>query len=206
MRAVLNSLARVKNLSAAARCLAFLLLLAPCAAAQEPGAPPPPQEPGVHPEGGGRGGSLMRHLNLTPEQRRRLREIRSQGEPEARGLARRVRLARRALDEAIYADASDEALVEQRVRELSDAQAALLRLRALTELKVGRILTPEQLQAFRELRRRAQHRQNFQGGPRHSGRGAPFGAPERGPRDGYGPEPPSDTRPSDPPLPRRRRP
>ena len=40
---------------------------------------------------------LTRRLNLTPEQRERLREIRVQSEAEARELTRRVRLARRAL-------------------------------------------------------------------------------------------------------------
>lgn len=203
MRAVLNSLARVKNLSAAARSLVFLFVLAPCAAAQEPETPTTPQAPGVQPEAHGRGGNLMRRLNLTPEQRQRLREIRSQSEPEARELARRVRQARRALDEAIYGGASDEALVEQRARELSEAQSALLRLRALTELKVRQVLTPEQLQTFRELRRRAQRRQNFRRGARESGRGAPFGAPARSPRQGYGLETPLAPRSSDQPPPRR---
>ena len=101
-------------------------------------------------------------LNLTPEQQRQLREIRVQGEPETRELTRRVRLARRALDEAIYSDAVEDALVEQRTRELAAAQAALMRLRATTELKVRRVLTVEQLQTFRELRRQAARRQLLQ--------------------------------------------
>src|SRR3712207_8417635 len=50
----------------------------------------------------------------------------------------------RSLDESIYSDALDESLVEQRAREVSEAHAALVRLRAQTELRVRRVLTPEQ--------------------------------------------------------------
>ena len=156
MRTDVRTNATLKCLAAAAFGLA-LLLLPQRAAAQAEDARPGRQGPAARPAA--RGGNLMRRLNLSPEQRLRLREIRRQGEPETRELARRVRLARRALDEAVYADAADEALVEQRARELAAAQAALIRLRASTELKVRGVLTPEQLRAFRELRRQAQQQQ-----------------------------------------------
>ena len=106
--------------------------------------------------------NLMQRLNLTREQRQHLREIRQQSEPELRDLARRLRLARRALDEAVYADAADEALVEQRSRELAVLQNLLTHTRAVTEMKVRRVLTDEQLRRFRDLRRQAQRRQMLQ--------------------------------------------
>lgn len=128
------------------------------ARAQEPAA-----EEEVGAARGGRAGranvNLLMRLNLTPEQFRQLREIRRQSEPELRALGRRLHLARRALDEAVYADAVAEANVEERAREVAAAQAALVRLRALTELRVRRVLTPEQLQSFRELRQQARQRQ-----------------------------------------------
>ena len=102
--------------------------------------------------------NLFARLNLTPEQLTQLREIRRESEVEARNLGRRLRLARRALDEAIYADALDERAIEERARELSAAQSALVRLRTQTELRVRRVLTPEQLQTFRQLRQRARRR------------------------------------------------
>jgi len=120
-----------------------------------------------------RAANLVQRLNLTPEQQRQLREIRVQGEPETRELARRVRLARRALDEAIYSDAVEDSLVERRTRELAAAQSALMRLRAATELKVRRVLTAEQLQAFRELRRQAARRQLLQRRLRNAGQQPP---------------------------------
>lgn len=103
----------------------------------------------------------LRALNLTPEQVARVREIRRQAEREGRAVTRRLAEARSALDEAIYAEASDERLIEQRARELSAAQAEATRLRALTELKVRRVLTDEQLKTFRDLRRDAQTRQSL---------------------------------------------
>jgi Spy/CpxP family protein refolding chaperone len=158
MRANLKIFARAKTLAAAGFVLVVALhVLGPSARAQV--AAQRQTQPGARQAARPRDGKLVRRLNLTPAQRLQLREIRSQREPEARELARRVRLARRALDEAIYADAAEDALVEQRARELASAQAALVRLRAATELKVRRVLTAEQLQTFRELRRQAQQEQ-----------------------------------------------
>ena len=106
--------------------------------------------------------NLLMRLNLTPEQLTRLREIRRESEQQLRAFTRRLNAARRALDEAIYADEANDALVEDRARELSQAQAALVRLRAQTELRVRRVLTAEQLQSFRDLRQRARLRQRAQ--------------------------------------------
>ena len=139
------------------------LLLCPLgvtAGAQEQDEPEARQQ--AAPQRPARAANLMQRLNLTREQRLRLREIRDQSAAEVRLHMRRMRLARRALDEAIYADAVDDALIEQRSRELSAAQTALVRLRAATELKVRRILTDEQLRLFRNLRQQAQRRQQLQ--------------------------------------------
>lgn len=151
-----------KGLTTAAFGLALALFaLCPTARAQDAAQQPSAQRqtqpvPGARRAARPRAGNLMRQLNLSRAQRIQLREIRRRREPEARELVRRVRLARRALDEAIYADAAEDSLVEQRAGELAAAQAALVRLRAATELKVRRLLTAEQLRAFRELRLRAQ--------------------------------------------------
>lgn len=96
--------------------------------------------------------SLLGQLNLSPEQVAQMRAIQSEQVPQAKALNQRLNQARRALDEAIYSDAVDETLIEQRARDVAEAQAALVRLRAQTELRVRRVLTPEQLQTFRRLR------------------------------------------------------
>ena len=127
--------------------IALLLICAPHALAQN--AARQPSEEAAAADGAA---SLLSQLNLSAAQVERMREIREQSVPQAKELTRRLNQARRALDESIYADAPDEALVEQRAREVTEAQAALVRLRAQTELRVRRVLTPEQLQTFRDLR------------------------------------------------------
>jgi hypothetical protein len=66
-----------------------------------------------------------------------------------------MRQAQLALDQAIYSDNADEAVIEQRVHELAAAQAEVTRMRALTELNIRRVLTPEQLNTLRSLRQQA---------------------------------------------------
>ena len=104
-------------------------------------------------------GGLLRALNLTPEQRAQINAIRREIEPQGRLLGMRLRRARRALDEAIYADNPDDGVIEERVRELGAAQSAVSRMRAFTELKIRRVLSPEQLDAFRQLQRETRPRQ-----------------------------------------------
>lgn len=102
-------------------------------------------------------------LNLTQDQMTKIRAIRQQNVTEAQAIRRRVRQAQRALDQAIYSDNAGEAEIEQRTRELVEAQATEVRMRALTELSIRRVLTPEQLNTFRRIR---QDRMNAQRGRR----------------------------------------
>ena len=149
--------------NAAGLLLTLLLFPAAARAQVQDARPDEPQEGLARPQRPRRdGANLLMRLNLTPEQLTRLREIRRESEQQARAFSRRVNAARRALDEAIYADEVNETLVEDRARELSQAQAALVRLRAQTELRVRRVLTAEQLQSFRDLRQRARLRQRRQ--------------------------------------------
>lgn len=156
---------------------ALLLYAAPEARAQGDDGPGSRQE---GPPRGGKGhrghesSEMLRRLNLSPEQVAQIREIRRQSEPAGDELARRISAARRALDEVIYADVLDESLIEARVRELAEAQAAMVRLRAATETKVRRVLTPEQLQVFRDVRQKARGRM---GGKRKFGRERRGGPP-----------------------------
>jgi len=141
----------------------------------------PSQTPGAQPEIDARRGNaplrLLRVLNLTPEQRAQIGAIRRETEPQGRLLGVRLRQARRALDEAIYSDNPDDGIIEERVREVSAAQAAVMRLRTLTELKIRRVLSPEQLYAFRQLQRQSRTRQRMnQTSPQGN---FPEGAPER---------------------------
>lgn len=98
---------------------------------------------------------VITRLNLTADQIERIKAIREQNKEERQAIALHVRQAQRALEQAIYFDNADEATVEQRSRELAAAQAEATRMRALTELNIRRVLTPEQLNTLRSLRQQA---------------------------------------------------
>ena len=92
-------------------------------------------------------------LGLTPDQIARIQMIRQQNRAERQSARQRLNQAQRALDEAIYSDDANEDVIEQRAREVAEAQAADVRLRAMTELSIRRVLTPQQLDIFRTIRR-----------------------------------------------------
>ncbi len=106
--------------------------------------------------------NLLLQLNLKPEQIEQMKEIRRQSAHEVQTLTQRRRQARRALDEALYSNALDDATIDQRTRELAESQAALVRLEAQTQLRIRRVLTPDQLQMFRDLRKEAQRNQRIE--------------------------------------------
>lgn len=96
--------------------------------------------------------NLVQELNLTPDQQAQIRALKEEHDQPIREALKRRNRAQRSLQEAIYADNADEATIGARSRELSEAQADLARLRTTVELRIRRILTPEQLQRFREIR------------------------------------------------------
>jgi Spy/CpxP family protein refolding chaperone len=94
-------------------------------------------------------------LNLSPEQREKIRTIREQTRTERAAINQRIRETNLALENALDADNPDEAVVEQRMRDVAAAQAASMRMRILTEVKIRRVLTVEQLGILRTLRQQA---------------------------------------------------
>jgi Spy/CpxP family protein refolding chaperone len=154
------------RLSAAIAPVLFILLLAAAssqALAQNPGDAPPPGDQAP----ANQGENLGKLLGLTPDQMEKIRAIRQENAGEGQAIRRRVRQAQRALDQAIYSDNTDEAGIERLARELSDAQAAEVRMRAMTELKIRRVLTAEQLTTFRRIRQerlRAQMERRLENG------------------------------------------
>ena len=112
---------------------------------QQPAAQPEPQQ----------GGDLIRQLNLTPEQREQIRAIRSDKQVERALINQQLRQTNRALQEALEADVPDEAVVEQRVREVAAAQASVMRMRIMTEIRIRRVLTAEQRTLLKSLQQEA---------------------------------------------------
>lgn len=115
---------------------------------QQQPASPVPQQPRF-------GGDPIRELNLTPQQREQIRTIRQQNQTERAAINERVRETNRALEAVLDSDNPDEAAVEERMREAAAAQAAAMRMRILTEVRIRRVLTPEQRNLLRALRQQA---------------------------------------------------
>lgn len=109
----------------------------------------------------------LRPLNLTPEQVQKIREINLSVKDQRQAAGLKVRQANRALAEAVESPTPNQALIEQRSRELADAQAGIIRLRSLVEARVlQEVLTPEQRIRLREMRRnQAMRRQGNQQNP-----------------------------------------
>jgi protein CpxP len=119
-------------------------------APQQPSAPETQQV-----NGGGGAGDLIRQLNLTPEQREQIRSIREHNREERAAITAHVVDSNRLLEEALNSDNPDESVVEQRVRDVAAAQAAAMRLRILTEVRIRRVLTVEQRNILRSLQKEA---------------------------------------------------
>ncbi|HEU4477896.1 MAG TPA: Spy/CpxP family protein refolding chaperone, partial [Pyrinomonadaceae bacterium] len=103
------------------------------------------------------GGDPIRDLNLSPEQRERIRAIREETRGERAAINQRLRETNWALEEVLDSDNPSEAVVEKHLRDVAEAQAASLRMRIATEMKVRRVLTPDQLTTLRTLRQNARN-------------------------------------------------
>ena len=94
----------------------------------------------------------IEQLRLTPDQRQRIRMILEENKAERQMINRKVREANVALDQSLDAEPIDDSVIQQRVNDLAAAQAAQLRMRIETELRIRRELRPEQLAVLRQLR------------------------------------------------------
>jgi Spy/CpxP family protein refolding chaperone len=141
-------------------CALALLCFSTLLASAQESSPAPSSE--VEQNAGNQNGDLIRTLGLTPEQLIKIRTIREQHKQERQLATERLRNAQKALDAAIYSDETSEAVVEENARELAAAQTAVIRLRAMTEFNIRRVLTPEQLGTLRELRLRQAERRRLE--------------------------------------------
>ncbi len=98
--------------------------------------------------------NLLRELGLSREQIRQIRRINAERKPLEMEAAKRFQAAKADLDAAIYAENVNDDEVQIRLKAFQTAQAELFRLRFTNELAVRKLLTPEQLIAFRQLRQR----------------------------------------------------
>lgn len=118
-----------------------------------------PREPAPRP-------NLLRELGLSPDQIEALRKLNQERKPVEEAARKRFQDATRGLNLAIYSDEVDEPAYRASLLEYQSAQAELARIKFSNELAVRRLLTPEQLMKFREIRRRfAEARERLQDRP-----------------------------------------
>ncbi|HEY6046978.1 MAG TPA: Spy/CpxP family protein refolding chaperone [Pyrinomonadaceae bacterium] len=115
-----------------------------------------PQQTGDPSQQNAQVNQLLGPLNLTQDQVRRIRMINAELKDERQAANFRLRMAQRALGEAIQSSTPDETLIAQRSKEVADAQANTIRLRSVTEARILQVLTPEQRMKLREMRARNQ--------------------------------------------------
>jgi Spy/CpxP family protein refolding chaperone len=136
--------------------------------------------------------NFLRGLGLSNEQIQQIRQINIDRRPLMEEAQTQFREANKLLDAAIYADQVNENDVEMRLKDVQKAQAEISRIRFMTELALRRVLTPEQLVRFRELRQRFEQ-------ARHNDFGGRHGMGGNGPLRGRGSDSskPAGTMPSD---------
>lgn len=116
--------------------------------------------------------NVLPQLGLTEEQIQQISRVNAEKRPLMYAAQKRFREANRALDEVIYADQVNESDFQARLKDLQLAQAEVAKLRFMNELAVRRILSPEQLIHFREIRQKfekarkdIENRRRFSGDP-----------------------------------------
>jgi Spy/CpxP family protein refolding chaperone len=118
------------------------------------------QTPGDNPNQADRPFKIFEELGLTREQIQQIRRINQERKPVMQQAQRNWRQANRALDLAIYADDSTDDQLKELVKTAQIAQSELLKERTLTEYLIRKVLTPEQLVKFRDLREQIRQRIN----------------------------------------------
>ena len=148
-------------------CIAAILFFVVTANSQDPLQPAVPKQPLVAGQPNQERPNLLGELGLSPDQVQQLRRMNADRKPLIDAANKRLREANRSLDQAIYGDSVDPAEFQIRLKEFQDAQAEVARIRFESELNVRRILTPDQLVRFREVRRRfAEARKELKQGDR----------------------------------------
>ncbi len=142
---------------------------------------PPPEDTPNDERPDGRRPTLLAELGLSPDQVQQIRRINQGRRPAMMEAQRRLREANRDLDIAIYGNGVSDADFQSRLKDFQSAQGEVARLRFESELSVRKVLTPEQLIRFRELRRRFAEARKGNDRERRMQRGQPRPPMQEGP-------------------------
>lgn len=105
--------------------------------------------------------NLGRILGLSQEQVAAMRKLNAENKAVEMEARKKFQEAGRELNRAIYADTVDEEAVKARLADYQAAQAELARIKFTSELAVRKILTPEQLVKFRDIRREFNEKREY---------------------------------------------
>lgn len=147
--------------------LAIALLGSGLVVLAQDGPPPHPEQGDMRPRD--ERPNFLAELGLSQEQIQQFRKLGAEHRPLMQAAQQRLREANQDLDLAIYADTVSEEVVRAKLKALQEAQAEVNRLRFTNEFAIRKILTPDQLVQFREIRRRfaeVRDRQNRPNGGR----------------------------------------
>ena len=124
--------------------------------------------------------NLLRELGLSREQMQAIRRLNAERKIQMQEAQQMLGEARRNLDLAIYADNVNESEVKARLQDFQTAQAEVATIRSTTEFEIRKILTPEQVARFRQLRREfAEKREVLPNRPRNRRQNPPNNQPNR---------------------------
>lgn len=116
----------------------------------------PQEQDGPSPERPANRMDILRELGLSQDQIRQMRLINRDIRAKRQAARLRVAEATKSLDQAIYADTVDEAVVAERLSDLQNAQAEIVKVNFENEFAMRKILTSEQLVRFLDIRRNFQ--------------------------------------------------
>jgi Spy/CpxP family protein refolding chaperone len=102
--------------------------------------------------------NLLRELGLSREQLQSIRRLNAERKFQKQEAQRNLAEARQNLDAAIYADNVSDSEIQARLKDFQTAQAEAANIRVTTELEIRKLLTPEQVIKFRQLRENFQNR------------------------------------------------
>ncbi len=105
--------------------------------------------------------NVLAQLGLSQDQIQQFRRTNAEHRPLMEAAQKRLREANRELDIVIYADTISEEAFHAKLKAFQEAQGEVTQLRFRNELSIRKILTPEQLTLFREIRRRFANARDF---------------------------------------------
>jgi len=110
-----------------------------------------PHEPGMGLD------RMIRHLDLTEEQRQQLEQLQARHRDATRAVRDQLRAAHERFAELAHAETLDEAALREAAAEMAELRSEMMLSRVSMRREVDAILTPEQLEQLQQMRQGRRH-------------------------------------------------